>query len=295
MNSRADIMSFAQVKQSLHNFLNYHIIEPVAYIRRQAFFLKAVQSMKSKKIVFIISAIVFVCAAVYLAVYIHDIRAAEYEQDKITNAPFTDKYEALAYNPVDFDSLISKNDEIYAWIKIDDTNVDYPIAQHSAEDEAFYLTHSAVDKSYLKSGAIYTETCNIKDFSDPVTLVYGHNNFGDSMFTTLHKFEDKDFFDRHEFVYIYTPDRKLTYKVVSAFKYDDRHIMHNNDFSNKENLLEFQNMILNPESDTKNVRENINEAIDENSRIMVLSTCITGDKASRYLVCCLLVHNEKTD
>ncbi len=247
----------------------------------------------AKKITFILAAVIFASAAVYLALFFYNQYEADREYSNIPVKP-TQKYEALAYNPIDFDTLIKRNNEIYAWIKIDDTKVDYPIAQHSAEDEGFYLTHSAMDQSYLKSGAIYTETCNKKDFSDPVTLVYGHNNYGDSMFTTLHKFEDKDFFDRHEFVYIYTPTRKLTYQIISAFRYDDRHIMNTNDFSDKNNLLNFQQMLLNPEDNNRNVRK-ITEEINESSKIMVLSTCITGDKSIRYLVCCLLVSDEKTD
>lgn len=251
------------------------------------------KSKTANKILFILAAVVFVSAAVYLAVFFYNQYASDREYEDIPTNP-TNKYEPLAYNPIDFDTLIKGNDEIYAWIKIDDTKVDYPIAQHSADDNAFYLTHSAMDKSYLQSGAIYTEACNKKDFKDPVTLVYGHNNYGDSMFTTLHKFEDKDFFDKHEFVWIYTPKKKLTYRIISAFKYDDRHIMNTNDFSDKKNLAEFQQMLLNPESDNKNVRKNIEE-LNENSKIMVLSTCITGDKESRYLVCCLLVDTMKTN
>ena len=247
----------------------------------------------ANRILFTLAAIVFISAVAYLAVFFYEQYAANREYNDLPTNP-TDKYEPLAYNPIDFDTLIKGNDEIYAWIKIDDTKVDYPIVQHSAEDDGFYLTHSAIDKSYLQSGAIYTEACNKKDFKDPVTLVYGHNNYGDSMFTTLHKFEDKDFFDKHEFVYIYTPTKKLTYKVISAFKYDDRHIMNTNDFSDQKNLSEFQQMLLNPESDNKNVRENMEE-INENSKIMILSTCITGDKESRFLVCCLLVNDERTD
>ena len=69
--------------------------------------------------------------------------------------------------------------------------------------------------------------------------------------------------------------------------------MNTNDFSDRDTLLEFQQMLLNPESDNKNVRKAITEEINESSKIMVLSTCITGDKSSRYLVCCLLVNNEK--
>ena len=115
------------------------------------------------------------------------------------------------------------------------------------------------------------------------------------MFTTLHHFEDKVFFDSNEYFYVYLPQRKLTYQVISAFKYDDRHILNTNDFSDKAQLSEFQNMIMNPDSSLKNVRQQLDKPVDENSRILVLSTCVTGDNSSRYLICALLVHDEKTD
>lgn len=34
------------------------------------------------------------------------------------------------------------------------------------------------------------------------------------MFNTLHKFEDKDFFEKHSKVYIYTPKRILEYTIL---------------------------------------------------------------------------------
>ena len=100
----------------------------------------------------------------------------------------------------------------------------------SPTDDYFYLRHSAYDKSYVSSGAIYTELSNTTTFKDRVTVIYGHNNYGDSMFTTLHKFESKDFFDSHPYFYIYTPTSRLKYQIVSAFKYDDRHIMNSFNF-----------------------------------------------------------------
>ena len=106
--------------------------------------------------------------------------------------------------------------------------MNYPIVQSTVDDE-FYLTHSAYDKSWLASGAVFTQSQNTTTFNDSVTLVYGHNGFSESMFTSLHKFEDKSFFDSHPYFYIYMPGHKLTYQIISAFKYDDRHIM--NSFS----------------------------------------------------------------
>lgn len=75
--------------------------------------------------------------------------------------------------PIDFASLQKENDEIYAWIKVPGTSVDYPIVQ-SSTDDTFYV-HKGIDKQYLYAGAIYTEMSNAKDFSDPNTVIYGHN------------------------------------------------------------------------------------------------------------------------
>ncbi len=197
-------------------------------------------------------------------------------------------------NPIDFASLQKQNDEIYAYIKIKDTKVDYPIVQSSTNDE-FYLRHKAEDKSWSASGAIYTESANSKSFDDFATVIYGHNGYSDSFFTTLHYFENKEFFDSHPYFYIYTPSSRLTYQVISAFKYDNRHILNSFDFNNEQSIEDFQNTILNPTSSLKNVRTDLDTDITINSKIVVLSTCITNQKSSRYLVCGVLVKDEKTN
>ena len=56
--------------------------------------------------------------------------------------------------PIDFAELKKVNDEIYAWIQVPDTNIDYPILQ-SETDDAFYLNH-AFDKKYDVFGAVFT-------------------------------------------------------------------------------------------------------------------------------------------
>lgn len=250
---------------------------------------------KSDIIIIIIAAVILVCSCVYIGYYIYSQNVAEAEGEKLTtSAPDSSLVQnTLGENPVDFESLKAQNDEIYGWIKIENTNVDYPIVQSRKSDD-FYLKHSAADKKWLESGAIYTQSMNKLDFSDPITLVYGHNGYKQTMFTTLHKFEKSDFFNENEYFNIYLEGRILTYQVISAFKYDDRHIMNSFDFSNSESLKEFQKTVTNPVSAVKNVRESLDVPIDENSKIVVLSTCITGQKSNRFLVCGVLVKDEKT-
>ncbi len=252
-------------------------------------------SKSAKLILIFIIVFVVVFCGIYFGIQIYYNHLAEPAHDEITSSVTTapQKTDKTAENPIDFKSLQEKNNEIYAWIKIDDTNVNYPIVQNSVDD-SFYLKHMAEDKSWSASGAIYTELINHKDFNDSFTVVYGHNGYGDTMFTTLHKFEDTEFFDSHPYFYIYTPDRKLTYQVVSAFKYDDRHIMNSFNFADLEVVKNFHDFIQNPSSSLKNVRMDLDEQITDSSKIVILSTCITNQKSSRYLVCGVLTKDEKT-
>lgn len=106
--------------------------------------------------------------------------------------------------PVKFEELQAVNPDIYAWITVPGTVIDYPILQH-ASDNTYYLMHN-IDGSYGYPGCIYTENMNSKDFTDNNTVIYGHNMKNGSMFAQLHKFEDPDFFNENREVLIYLPD-----------------------------------------------------------------------------------------
>ncbi|MBQ2964907.1 MAG: class B sortase [Clostridia bacterium] len=187
---------------------------------------------------------------------------------------------AVGKSPIDLPALQEINSDVYAWIRIPGTYVDYPVAQSKVDDN--YYLHRSIYKKYLFAGMIYTQSCNALDFSDPVTVVYGHNMRSTTMFTSLHYFEDPEFFDTHDVFYIYTADRVLTYHIVSAYKYDNRHIMNAFDFSDPEVLADYQEYVLNPVSTLRNVRKGV--TLDENSKLVVLSTCMSNDKSSRFLV-----------
>lgn len=100
---------------------------------------------------------------------------------------------------VDFDSLKSQNPDIYAWITIPGTDIDYPVLQKTDSEDPydnFYLDHT-VDLTEGLPGAIYSQAVNHKDFMDSVTVLYGHNLKNGGMFSSLHKFENKDFFEEN--------------------------------------------------------------------------------------------------
>lgn len=209
------------------------------------------------------------------------------EISELASGSTDEQADGSASSPVDLESLIEINSDVYAWIRVPGTHVDYPIAQSTVHDN--YYLHRSIYKRYLFAGMIYTQSCNSRSFTDPVTIIYGHNMRSTTMFTTLHYFEDASFFDKHDTFYIYTADRMLTYKIVSAYKYDNRHIMNSFDFSNPDVLRSYQDYVLNPITTLRNVRAGV--TLDKDSKLVVLSTCMSNDKNSRFLVNGVLIND----
>lgn len=194
-------------------------------------------------------------------------------------------------NPVNFAELRKDNQDIYGWIKVADTQVDYPIMKYDGDDQSFYLTHEP-DGTPSIYGSIYFERKNNPEFTDRVTIIYGHCMNNGSMFGDLHKFEDPDFFKEHEFIEICIPGHILKYQVVSALQYDDRHILNSFDFSNDQVFKDFIDSMLNPATFVQNVREGAEFTIDD--KMVILSTCVNTDENARYLVVLKAVEDQET-
>ena len=186
---------------------------------------------------------------------------------------------------IDFKTLQAGNADIYAWLDIPDTTISYPILR--SEEEDFYLTHNA-DKEESNYGAIYTQNYNAADFSDFNTIIYGHNIRDGSMFGTLRNFKDKEFFENHRIINIYTPDKKLTYTVFAAYINDDSHILLENDFSDIEVRRKY---IFDIQSGKKNSNVDRDINISEYNKIITLSTCTTP-RTKRLLVQAVLTKIE---
>lgn len=192
--------------------------------------------------------------------------------------------------PVDFAGMWEVNEDVYAWITIPGTVIDYPILQH-ATDNTYYLNYN-IDGSYGYPGCIYTENLNSKDFTDNNTVIYGHNMKNGSMFSGLHKFEDASFFEEHTKVYIYTPEKEYEYTIFAAYIYDDRHLLYSFDFANEQVYATYLEDIQNMRSMNALLREDI--AVTAEDKIITLVTCIGNQPEKRLLVQAVLNQEEST-
>ena len=182
--------------------------------------------------------------------------------------------------PINFEKLQKQNEDIYAWITIPETLVDYPIVQHP-EDDGYYLNRT-VDHVKGLPGSIYTESLNEKDFTDKNTVIYGHNMKNDSMFGSLHDFEDAGFFEEHKELIIYTPEHILYYEIFAVLTYSDLHILKVYDFEDPLQYEAFLESVYSARGMKNHFREGVE--VNEDDRMVTLSTCIGGQPNNRLLV-----------
>ena len=219
----------------------------------------------------------------------------EEKEDKSSKKDKEDK--KLTYNEIlkeldievpakklDWNELKSVNSDIYAWIYIPNTKIDYPILQ-SSKGEEYYLNRN-MGGSEGKPGCIFTQDLNSKDFTDYNTVIYGHNMRSGEMFRTLHNFSDADFFKKNPYVYIYTKKGVLVYEIFEAYNGSDEHILKTNDFSTKEGYEAYLDKILNNNIGIH--RKGID--VTSKNRIITLSTC-TSVSDQRWLVQGILVND----
>ncbi len=181
---------------------------------------------------------------------------------------------------LDWAALQEENEDIYAWISVPGTQVDYPVLQHPADD-AYYLGHN-LDGSEGYPGCIYTESRNRKDFTDPNTILYGHNMKDGSMFGSLHNFEEEAFFMEHRYAFVYTKDRIFVYDLFAAYEFSDDHLLYAYDFTNDAGYQEYLDLVRGIRDMGAHFREGTEVTVEDT--LLTMSTCISTKPEKRYLV-----------
>ncbi|WP_407383732.1 sortase domain-bontaining protein [Ruminococcus sp.] len=113
----------------------------------------------------------------------------------------------------DFDQLYAKNNDFFGWLKIDDTVVDYPV-MHTPGDPEKYL-HKDFDGNYSESGELFMDAnCDPNGYH---YLIYGHHMFNGTMFGSLPKYENQDYFNAHRTLRFDTRFEKGEYEIFAVF------------------------------------------------------------------------------
>lgn len=189
---------------------------------------------------------------------------------------------------LDWEMLKKENEDIYAWIYVPGTQIDYPVLQHPSNDN-YYLGYN-LDGSPGYPGCIFSQSYNRKDFTDPLTVLYGHNMKNGSMFGDLHEFEDNEFFEENSYIYIYTSEKNLVYEIFSACAVSDELLLYKYDTTTEKGMQQFIEDMTNVREMNAHVRSEVQTLIEDH--YLTLSTCIKGKSNQRWLVNGVLVEED---
>lgn len=176
---------------------------------------------------------------------------------------------------VDFDALKKVNGDVVGWLYIPALDISYPIMQ--GEDDDYYL-HRTTERTYNFSGSIFMEAENSGDFTDPNTIIYGHNMKNGSMFGTLSHLLTKGKYKEDSTFWILTPEKNLRYRMFSLHETDA--------VSSVYTLFEGTDRTFVDWAGQMKAQSQVDlgeQGFSVDSRIVTLSTC-TADSASRFVV-----------
>ena len=175
---------------------------------------------------------------------------------------------------IDHEKLKTVNNDAVAWLYCPDTVIDYPVMK--AKDYNYYLRRLP-DGTWNANGSLFIDYNNAPDFSDPLTVIYGHHMKSGAMFGSLKGYKSQTYYEQHPFMYLYTGHGNyridLLYGcVIEAGQWSASGFMFS---ENIEKLLDYA-------ADNTTFKSNIEYS--EGDRIAALSTCSYEFDNARYVV-----------
>ncbi len=172
--------------------------------------------------------------------------------------------------------LKSQNADFIGWIKIDDTNINYPIMQSKTPN--VYLRKN-FNKEYSYYGTPYLSELCSADKSDNL-IIYAHNMKDNQMFGDLEKYKSKDFYNSHRYIQFDTLNNQRIYEIIAVFKTTANGFDYQNytDFTDEEQFNTFMDKCKSLslyDTETNSVY---------GDRLITLSTCEYSRKDGRLVV-----------
>ena len=232
-------------------------------------------------ITFFIMFLLFGAYALYDAHVVNS--SAKLSKDILNLRPKENQESQFSLNP-----LKEINPDICAWIRINDTNIDYPIVR--GKDNTEYLNRN-YKKEYSTAGSLFLDYRNENDFKDDYSIVYGHNMKSNYMFSDIKKFDNAEFFEQHKVGTLYTENEVYKLEIfcvarVSAFSNDIY------------NLVIYKNGKTDELINTFNSNASFKRALEftGNDKLILLSTCSSSGSNDRLvLVARLVKFNAESD
>lgn len=183
----------------------------------------------------------------------------------------TDKID-IPNRAVNFTALKAINKDSVAWLYCPDTVIDYPVM--AADDYSYYLRHLP-NGTYNINGSLFLDYNCAPDFSDELSVIYGHNMKTKKMFGTLVKYKNQSYFDKHPYLYLYTEKQNYRIALIYGAVVSASQWINQGYAQDVDGLLEYAKA---------NTTFTSTVQYSANQQFIVLSTCSYEYSGARYFV-----------
>ncbi|MFA0814781.1 MAG: class B sortase [Anaerofustis sp.] len=182
-------------------------------------------------------------------------------------------------------SLKQINPDIVGWIRIENTDIDFPLLQCS--NNSYYLTHTYTEE-YNDAGSIFLDCGNSPYFTDQNTVIYGHARKDGTMFAQLKKYKKQSGYEESPVITIMIEDNIYYYQVFSVNIVDASYDYRSSEYADFSSYVRKMRNTSLIDSDA---------VVTDKSRIITLSTCSAEIEDGRLAVLAVLMNpnGEETD
>ena len=241
------------------------------------------KNTKTRKIVVLAAIVAFIGALTYVVNFFiiepfrskqitAEIQEIAYQKTDETSA------EGNKLPEQDWAALKEINDEIVAWVRIDDTRIDYPVLEHEGDDSSSqYYLYKNYKKEYDTYGSVFVDYRCTDSTRSKNVIIHGHNIQTGVFFHDLMEYGgldgDLDFYKEHPIITFNTPDGDAKWKIISVMKTSTLY-EHGEFFNYMQGEFtsdaEFMNFVYNCR-----IRSlfDIPVMVNENDQLLTLSTC----------------------
>lgn len=233
--------------------------------------------------------IILMCVLVYSGYKIYSIYT-EYDQGETVYEDLVEEFEEEATDDapvereeidseikfkVDFDALKKENEDTIGWIYSPNTVINYPVVQ--GEDNSYYLKHLFNGKKN-SAGTPFLDYHMASDFSEKNNFIYAHHMKNGTMFSSLTKYKEMEYYKAHKNIYLITPKQKYRLEVFSAYITKPTSDTYMRGFSENDNFKKYIKYI----TDLSLINTGVK--VDIKDKIVSLSTCTYEYKDARFVV-----------
>jgi len=191
------------------------------------------------------------------------------EQAALTTEQLKQQYQARFHN------LQKVNPDIVGWLKIANTQIDYPVLQ--SEDNDYYLNHN-VDKQASRRGSIFMDYRNTSISEDTHTVIYGHHMKDGSMFGELAKYKDAAYYREHPMITFESIEEATAWEIFSVYIYspDDQFFAY--EFADQQDYEAYLQKIIDKSRYPTGV------SVSSDDQLLTLVTCTYEVSDARFII-----------